>query len=694
MPLLDILAILKLVGFATGAALHLYLAWLLGLRRQMRVGERALFWLGLSLGAWHLGNFIATVADRLGIGGGPWWLRLADTITYAALGMLPPLLAHAHFRLWELLDAKAPSRYFAPFIWLGYVPLVALPWALKDLWLDPYLPPIERLSPLLIPFIGWFVLIFSECAGIDLLIASRLRAAREQRFFRIFGLTLAAIGALFLVTYVFGAWRWDGIGRYLDAIARLSSLVPTAIIAYYIYRYRYLELVIRQSLVYAVFAVVVLMIYIYGIRRLSLAFEERTQLSSEIVEAMLILGLMFLAGPLKRVTERYLQRLFVREVGLYRELVAQVGAQAASYSELAHFVSFAEGRIAEALDLDRVQLIPSSVAQGVEEELIRVAEERGWREIEERGWLDRLAARASYALWREGRVVGLLVIGTSQTELTVEKREVLSVLAGHLAVAIENGQLLGEKVKLERELAERERLVALGQMAATVAHEIKNPLSSIKSIAQVMREDEDVSREYGRDLDLITGEIDRLSRSVSQLLSFSRPSVVAASAAKLSVVIVGVTSLARAELDERGVELTTNLAIDPNLDGETVAGLKEILANLVLNAAQALIRDGRINIESEATADGRLRLAVIDDGIGIPPALQEKIFEPFFTTKQRGTGLGLAIVARRAREIGGSIRLTSPAANGRGARFELILPLRLDLPAPEDSEYIRQASRN
>ena len=71
-----------------------------------------------------------------------------------------------------------------------------------------------------------------------------------------------------------------------------------------------------------------------------------------------------------------------------------------------------------------------------------------------------------------------------------------------------------------------------------------------------------------------------------------------------------------------------------------------------------------------------LRLAVIDDGLGIPSALQEKVFEPFFTTRQRGTGLGLAIVARRLAEIGGSIKLTSPLADNRGTRFELLIPVR------------------
>lgn len=672
---MSLLDILKLVGFATGAALHFYLAFLLGRRREMRLGERALVGLGLVLGAWHLGNFVATIEELLGISGAPWWLRLADTVAYGALGLLPPLLAHAHFRLWDLLDERAPRRYFRLLIGLGYVPVLLLPWALSGLWREPYQPPIERLAPLLLPFILWFVIIFAECAAIDLRIASRLLAARERRFFRIFGLTLAAIGSLFLVSYVFGLWRWGAIGRYLDALARLSSLAPTAIIAYYIYRYRYLELVIRQSLVYAVFAVIVMMIYIYGIRRFSLAFEARTQLRSEIVEALLILGLMFLAGPIRRVTEKYLQRLFVREVGLYRELVAQVGAEAAGYSELRHFVEFAERRISESLELGAVRLTPREEAVGEEADLIRASEERGWREVEDENRLHRIGAQACYALWREGRIVGLLTISAQgEGDLTVEKREVLSVLAGHLAVAIENCQLLGEKVRLERELAERERLAALGQMAATVAHEIKNPLSSIKSIVQVMKEDEGVTSEYGRDLDLITGEIDRLSRSVSQLLGFSRPSVVAANAAPLGEVIGSVAMLARAELDERGAELRIVLGADPVLDGEAASGLREILANLLLNAAQALSDRGRIVIESAMEADGRLRVAVGDDGIGIPAGLREKVFEPFFTTKQRGTGLGLAIVARRARELGATIRLVSPVADGRGTRVDLLIP--------------------
>jgi C4-dicarboxylate-specific signal transduction histidine kinase len=171
--------------------------------------------------------------------------------------------------------------------------------------------------------------------------------------------------------------------------------------------------------------------------------------------------------------------------------VAQVGAASASYGELRHFIQFAEGRLRESLELKEITIAVSGDARGPfyneEAEICRIAEERQLTEIEEAPLIERLKAVAAFALWREGRVVGLLVVRDAAHSLTAEKREVLLVLAGHLAAAIENCQLLEEKVKLERELGERERLAQLGQMAATVAHEVKNPLSAIKSIAQVMR---------------------------------------------------------------------------------------------------------------------------------------------------------------------------------------------------------------
>ncbi|HEV2667164.1 MAG TPA: ATP-binding protein, partial [Blastocatellia bacterium] len=596
------------------------------------------------------------------------------------------------FRVWEWLDKRAPRRLFKLLIIAGYLPLLSLPWALNKLLSEPYQKPIDKLAPWLVPFILWFVVVFAECAAIDWRLARKWpaanEAARERRFFEVFGTLLAVIGALFLITYVFGARHWgDGekYGKYLDLIAKLSSLAPATIVAFFIYRYRYLELVIRQSFVYAILAAVVMMVYIYGVRRFSLALDAGYGLKAEGVEALLILVVIVLAGPLRRATDHYLRRLFTREVKLYRELVAQVGAASASYGELRHFIQFAEARLRESLELKEITIAASDGARGQEAEICRIAEERQLTEIEEPHLLGRLKAIAALALWREGRVVGLLVVRDAAQSLTAEKREVLLVLGGHLAAAIENCQLLEEKVKLERELGERERLAQLGQMAATVAHEVKNPLSAIKSIAQVMREDERVSREYARDLDLITGEVDRLNGAVSQLLSFSRPSSVAGAPARLSEVVESVLALSRSEAERRAVAVSSDLRADPELAGEKVAPLKEVLLNLLFNALQAIKldgrdgRDGEVKITCATNNAGRLTIAVTDNGIGVPPSMQDKIFEPFFTTKTRGTGLGLAIVARRVRELGGSIALVSPVAGGRGTRFEIALPAPVEL---------------
>lgn len=676
-PGLPPLDIVKLVGFATGAALHLYLCRMLFQRYGLRGSQKVLLSLGLVLGLWHLGNFAVTIYELLELTLAGWWRKSANVVAYSGLAFLPPLLAHAHFKLLEWFDPRfgeaGRQRWLRWFAGLGYLPAAVLPWAIVQLWREPYEPPLERLGVLLQPFIGWFVFIFVECAAIDWRLSLIWQAKREKQFFKSFAATLLATAALFLLTYVVGARNWGALGRYLDLLAKLASIAPTAIVAYYIYRYRYFELVLRQSVLYAVLAAAVMMTYIYGIRRFSLFLENRYDVRSEVIEALLILVLLALAEPLRRVTETYLRQLFTREVGLYRELVEQVGAASTNLGKLAQFIAFAEHRLREALQLREVQILPAAQATGSLNDWRALVETRQLRQLEDPQQLAQLDAVACYALWREGHVVGWVLVRDHEQQLTSEKREVLTVLSGHLAAALENCQLLEEKVSLERELAERERLAALGQMAATVAHEVKNPLSAIKSIAQVMREDEAVSREYGRDLDLITGEVDRLSRSVSQLLSFSRPAAVAVAAAPLQAIVETVLRLACAEAEARGVVIQTDLQINPALDSERAAACQEILLNLTLNAVQALDAGGTVQITSRTTASDCWQLAVSDDGPGVVAELQAKIFTPFFTTKQRGTGLGLAIVARRVRELGGELKLVSPTETGRGARFELAL---------------------
>ena len=309
--------------------------------------------------------------------------------------------------------------------------------------------------------------------------------------------------------------------------------------------------------------------------------------------------------------------------------------------------------------------------------------------------LQEIGATMAYALRRETDLVGLMLITAEAHALTSEKRAILDVLASQVAVEVESCRLVEEKVRLERELANREHLAKLGQMAAQVAHEVKNPLSSIKSIAQVMREEESLSG-YDQDLGLIVSEIDRLNRTVSQLLAFSRPSHADSRPVRLLDLINATVTLARAEARERGVDLKVEPLADVTLTGVQAGALREALSNLVLNAVQAIEAGGEVTIQADvqtmapaarvSSADlaSTLTLTVTDTGPGIPADAQQRVFEPFYSTKSRGTGLGLAIVQRRVVELGGSVELTSPVEGSRqGARFRLIVPVAADASRAE-----------
>ncbi|PYS69925.1 MAG: hypothetical protein DMF73_13870 [Acidobacteria bacterium] len=680
---MTLLEALQLIGYSLGAMLPLWMGYLLFKQRLGVVAiQRLLLGLGVCMIGWHAGNLVVTLRSLFALDAAHWGtvLRVANTVAVISITVCYSLLLHVHIHLWAGSQSRELTRIERIRIYLSYIPCAFLLLVLPRLWTGPYQPMISKLSLFVLPFALWVVYALAVVAITELLVARRATSQSERRILRTLAASFIVIACLILASLGLGLGKGTIAGQYLQTIANLGSLLPSALLAYYIYRYRYLELIIKESLIVATFAAVVLAVYLYGIRRLADWTSARYGLRAGVVEAILILALTLLAAPLRRWLERSFRSLFERETALYRDVVSRISASAGQYRSLAELLGAIESQTANALSLRRVDiaLLPDTENdQGKEpspvERLLRASMMDGVKIFENDERLSALGYSVVYALSREDHNLGLLLVEASPHALTPDVRAVLDVLAGQIAVAIEDYRLMQENVRLERKVAEGERLAALGQMAATVAHEVKNPLSAIKSIAQVMSEDEDLKRQHARDLSLIVGETDRLSKSVTQLLSFASKQPPSAPPSEAAELVRSVAALFRADAEERQIVLQYRIGGNMALNGVQTAAIRDSLSNLVLNALQATPSGGGIVIESSVT-DQLIIFSVSDTGAGVLAEMRARIWEPFFTTRQRGTGLGLAIVRKRMEEAGGSARL-APATNGGGARFELRLPV-------------------
>jgi signal transduction histidine kinase len=283
----------------------------------------------------------------------------------------------------------------------------------------------------------------------------------------------------------------------------------------------------------------------------------------------------------------------------------------------------------------------------------------------------------TFLLKEGGREIGILEVTTHGTTLSGETRGALEFLAEQLPAVLDLCRLIEQKVALERELAERERMALVGQMASNISHNLKNPLSSMKTILQVQLENPALPKDLRRDCNLIVAEIDRLAGKLGQLLRFSKPALRAGDTnptVAVRTVAEQVADVIGREAERRSVTLELDVAgADCKVHGSEEA-LSDVLTNLLVNAIEALGAGGRVRVWF-ARQNRFLQILIEDDGPGIPVDLQKKIFEPFFTTKSQGTGLGLAIVARRVSEMGGEITWRSPVSNGRGTQFAVTLSI-------------------
>jgi signal transduction histidine kinase len=220
-------------------------------------------------------------------------------------------------------------------------------------------------------------------------------------------------------------------------------------------------------------------------------------------------------------------------------------------------------------------------------------------------------------------------------------------------------------------LVQSEKLAALGQLSATIAHEVRNPLAVIRSAAQSLGESVAAGDPEGQKAcAFITAEIDRLTSVVGSLLAFARPLRLEPRAVAVDELFDGALLLAAPDLTREQVRVNRAAAGALRVRAD-VDLVRQVLVGLLVNAVEAAGRNGEINLDAQS-GDGVVEIAVADSGPGVPTELRTRIFEPFFTTRARGTGLGLPIARQIVEAHGGKLEVG--ARRGGGARFVVRLP--------------------
>jgi len=228
---------------------------------------------------------------------------------------------------------------------------------------------------------------------------------------------------------------------------------------------------------------------------------------------------------------------------------------------------------------------------------------------------------------------------------------------------------------LNEEVARHKRLAALGKLSAGIAHEIRNPLSSIRGLAQFVYNSFSKTDERKEDLNAIIQEVDRLNKLVVQVLDFAKLKKPNLTRFSLNDLIRKITELFKLEIKDKQIKFSLELSPDISKIQADEDQVRQILMNVIINAIQAIPKKGEIKIKTEKTllkGEPAIKLIIEDSGIGIPEKDFTQIFDPFFSTKDKGSGLGLSIVYKLIEAHQGEIKVESK--EGEGTKFVIFLP--------------------
>lgn len=637
-------------------------------------------------------------------------------VTCAGLLTLPSAMLHA--AVW-LNFGRAEHKW--RYAWL-YLPWIALPMIAWHIASARWATFIDAVAPMARLYLSHVVIFNLVAMGLFYRVRNRLAAAGANRFFmRLIGL----LGWMTIVlVFYYNIIEHPQLEQVTRAVLILSPLLPALLFVWHALNQRLLPLVMERTLLYGATIIILLFLHRLLIEPIANNVGARANVDILMIEGWMFIVIVLAWPPLRsrfREAVRYLLSSNVHQIREATRKLSVEMSQLASQStdELSEWMADALRR---AIDVDSVCIVIANGA-GVSADLRNdgavdsssfccttsrnlANSPRSFLDANEhtnelrtiymtmcsasqpylfRG--QRLSRDAEQAMDRLGAlwvmrmqfrtVRGMVLVGPRlrNDRLADEQLSSLSLLVEQFAATLHNRQLEQLRLRAERHAMQQEKLSLLGLLAGTLSHELRNPLSSMRTIAQLMLEDLGSANPHARDVTMILGEIDRLTQTTTRLLDFSRPPSDQIDVVRPDRVMSRLLSILEHLARERSVTLEIKLANDEGQIAGSDASLSEILFNLIKNAIEAASLassgQGKVSVETQLVPDSFLCI-VSDNGPGMTQEMQATMFEPFVTGKADGTGLGLYIVGQRVRELKGSIRCDSQPE--RGTRFEVRLP--------------------
>jgi len=697
MPLYEIIS---LIGFILGTTLHIVLSILIVQRKHKTRSELVFLFLVISVAMWHFGNAVSSFSFILFGKGIPSVNLVADSISYAGIGFMPSLLLHTAVLFLFESRPQIKKNLQRLIIIAFYLPVIPFSVVIKKFILseDTYL--MVTATQLVKPFVLWLVIALFIAASISRRLAKMVEEKEVQKFHLAIFWSVIAIAILIGFTLLFEGNKLPYIGNYLVLISMLSSIFPSIIFSYYVYRYNYMEFVLRRSVFYSFLTLILICLYYFGIKKLSKTLEHHYFVNAKILESVFVISLVFWFPTLKERIQKLIRKLIFFRIAnseyMLNELSHVISADPlVNFNKLLEYVvtSINKATAIKSINLllfksERTQIIGNKkyepVIQSDLQHIIQffangeyvVLNRYEVKEVSIINEMRLLDAIFLFPIFVNRRLTGLLCLGRARrgVSITSDNLDQLMIIANEIGSAVEKSKIIEEKLLLERKMYENEKLSSLGRLSTSVAHEVKNPLSSIKAIVQVMREDLKNNESLQEDLTIIVDEIDRLTKVVNQLLQFAKPTSELKTSVRIGDVINSTLVVLNHEAKQNKIATFCQIPNDLPAIITDEGALKEVFFNLIHNAIQAMPSGGEININAHyQPSNHMIQVTIADTGIGIPQASVQKIFEPFYTTKQTGTGLGLSIVKKKLEEMDAAIRVEN---NGeKGVSFIINFPL-------------------